>query len=130
MGVIDKIVLFVKDLIGKLTAEEKRRLALVITAGFSVILILSVVLSIKKPGGEKKEGEPEFKTVILPIPAEEIFLPDEPDFLPGVILERERRTSWTEEDAAIYWRDPLVHGEEPWREKIETVIDDFLEHVP
>jgi len=130
MGVIDKIVLFVKDLIGKLTDEEKRRLVLFATAGFCVILIITVVLSVKKSGGEKESDVPEKTGIQIPIAAEEIFLPDEPDFIPGVILGRQQRSSWTEEDAAIFWRDPLVHGEEPWREKIETVIDDFLEHVP
>lgn len=69
-------------------------------------------------------------TIFYPIPAEELFLPDEPDFLPEVILERERRSSWTEQDVSEYWQDPLKFGEEQWREKIEAAIDVFLERVP
>jgi hypothetical protein len=65
-----------------------------------------------------------------PIPPEELFLPGEPDFLPGVMLERERRRSWTAEDAEPHWQDPLKSGEEPWRERVEAVIDELLEHVP
>jgi len=75
-----------------------------------------------------KEGER--LRFISPIPPEELFLPDEPDYLPGVILGREQRSSWTEEDAAEYWQDPLRHGEEQWRVNIEAAIDEFLERVP
>ncbi|MCL2179637.1 MAG: hypothetical protein FWB83_00770 [Treponema sp.] len=64
------------------------------------------------------------------ISPDEIFIPDEPDYLPGVLLERNRRSVWTEEDASVFWQDPLVNGEEPWREKIEAVIDEFLERIP
>jgi hypothetical protein len=64
------------------------------------------------------------------VPPEDIFLPDEPDFIPGVLLGREKRTSWTDQDAVIFWQDPLKEGEERWREKIETAIDEFLERVP
>jgi hypothetical protein len=65
-----------------------------------------------------------------PIPPEELFLPDEPDFLPGVIPERERRSLWTAEDAEPYWYNPLERGKEEWRNRIRTVLDEFLEHVP
>jgi hypothetical protein len=65
-----------------------------------------------------------------PIPPEELFLPDEPDFLPGVIPERERRDLWTAEDAEPYWYNPLERGEEVWRNRIRTVLDEFLEHIP
>jgi hypothetical protein len=65
-----------------------------------------------------------------PIPPEELFLPEEPDFLPGVILEREQRDAWTAEDAEPYWYNPLEQGEEEWRERVEQVIDGLLERVP
>ena len=87
-------------------------------------------MSISKSVREDIPFEPEKLRFFHAIPAEELFLPDEPDFLPGVLLERERRTSWTEQDAAEYWQDPLRSGEEQWREAIETAIDEFLERVP
>jgi hypothetical protein len=65
-----------------------------------------------------------------PVPPEELFLPAEPDFLPGVMLEREQRQSWTREDAEPYWQNPLKNGEEPWRDQVEAVIDELLERVP
>ena len=64
------------------------------------------------------------------IPPEELFLPAEPDFIPGVMLERERRTTWTAQDAAPYWQDPLKDGEEPWRQNIEKAIDELMERIP
>jgi hypothetical protein len=66
----------------------------------------------------------------VPIPPEDLFLPEEPDFLPPVILERERREAWTEEDAEPFWYNPLEDGEEEWRELVEKLIDDLLERVP
>ena len=64
------------------------------------------------------------------MPPEELFLPEEPDFIPGILLERERRSSWTVEDAAPYWQDPLKNGEEPWRQYIEKAVDELMERVP
>ena len=63
------------------------------------------------------------------IPPEELFLPEEPDFVPGILLSREQKTSWTAEDAEAYWQDPLIYGEEPWREQIEKTIDEIMERV-
>ncbi|MDR1636531.1 MAG: hypothetical protein LBR93_04265 [Treponema sp.] len=65
-----------------------------------------------------------------PIPPEELFLPDEPDFLPGVIPQREARKVWTAEDAEPYWYNPLERGGEEWRNRIRAALDEFLEHVP
>jgi len=64
------------------------------------------------------------------IPPEELFLPDEPDFVPGVMLGRERRAEWTAEDAEPWWQNPLVVGEERWRAEIERMVDEIMESVP
>jgi hypothetical protein len=64
------------------------------------------------------------------IPPEELFLPEEPDFVPGILLERERRTSWTAADAEPHWQDPLRNGEEQWRDQAEAIIDELMERVP
>ncbi|MDR0302418.1 MAG: hypothetical protein LBI04_08940 [Treponema sp.] len=130
MGFIEKIVRFFQDKFTNLTDEQKRRIVLICTAIFAAALILSVLLSLKKP---EKNMQPDDQNRInfqIAIPPDEIFLPDEPDFVPGVIPEREQRTVWTEQDALEYWQDPLKEGEEQWREKIETEIDKFLERVP
>jgi hypothetical protein len=66
----------------------------------------------------------------LSIPQEDFFLPDEPDFLPEVLLEREPRSEWTPDDALPFWKDPLHEDPEKWRGRIEMVIDELLEGVP
>jgi hypothetical protein len=130
MGFIEKIIRFIKDGFKNLTDEKKRQVVLICTAVFTAILVLSVLLSLKWPEKKERPDDQNSLNFQIPIPPDEIFLPEEPDFVPGVILERERRTEWTEQDALEYWRDPLREGEEQWREKIETEIDKYLERVP
>ena len=130
MEKFNQIIQFVQEWFKRMPAEQKRLLALVCTVIFSGLLTYSVIMSLRGPGEEKIPSEPEGININSPIPPEELFLPDEPDYLPGVLLEREQRTSWTTEDASSYWQDPLKFGEEQWREKIEAAIDEFLERVP
>jgi hypothetical protein len=82
----------------------------------------------------KSDGQEVSVTVRTPtgifIPTDEMFLPDEPDFIPGVLLERERRPAWTADDAAPYWQDPLKNGEQIWRDQIEKTVDEIMESVP
>jgi hypothetical protein len=66
----------------------------------------------------------------LAVPPEDLFLPGEPDFLPEVLLEKERQSTWTAEDAKPFWKDPLQDNPELWRERMETVIDRLMERVP
>ena len=129
MGFGEKIISPVKDWFQKQTAEQKRRLILLCTAAFSLLLTLSVIISL---AGNKKEvpAEPSRQQVIPPIPAGELFIPDEPDFIPQILPGREKRSMWTEENAEEFWQDPLKHGEDKWRENIETAIDQFLERIP
>jgi len=126
---LGKIIQAIKDWFLALTAEQKRQLALICTGVFSLFLTLAVLISLFT-GEKEKPVEIEKTTIISPIPAGELLLPDEPDFIPGLLLERDRRTSWTEEDTEPYWQDPLRQGEEQWRENIENEIDKILERVP
>jgi hypothetical protein len=130
MGFIEKIIRFIQDGFKKLTNDRKRQVILICTVVFAALLTLSVLLSLKLPEKKEKAKDQNDLNFNIPIPPEEIFLPEEPDFVPGVILDRERRTEWTENDAQEYWRDPLKEGEEQWREKIESEIDKYLERVP
>ncbi len=130
MGFIEKIIRFIQDGFKKLTNDRKRQIVLICTVVFAALLTISVLLSLKLPEKKEKAKDQNDLNYKIPIPSEEIFLPEEPDFVPGVILDRERRTEWTENDAREYWRDPLKEGEEQWREKIEIEIDKYLERVP
>jgi hypothetical protein len=66
----------------------------------------------------------------LPLPPEELFLPDEPDFLPEVLLERPPRESWTAEEALPFWTDPEEKYSARWRDRAKAVIDELMERVP
>jgi hypothetical protein len=66
----------------------------------------------------------------LRIPPEELFFPDEPDFLPPIMTERQPRESWTAEDALPFWTDPGEKDSARWRERIRSVIDELMERVP
>ncbi|MDR1240033.1 MAG: hypothetical protein LBK27_07955 [Treponema sp.] len=113
-----------------------KRKWLLIGLGAAVVLLFFSLAAIfaavnRNPGaGPLPAGELTGPVQDNRIPPEELFLPDEPDFIPGVLLERERRETWTAGDAAPYWQDPLKNGEEPWREQAELIIDELLERVP
>jgi hypothetical protein len=112
-----------------------RRKGVMIALGALVLALLAVVLaalfasqgsrSVPAAGDEISRA---FE--IRPIPAEELFLPGEPDFLPGVVPERERREVWTAEDAAPFWTDPMDAGPELYVESIRKAVDEMMERIP
>ena len=130
MGFFNKIITAIQDWFQKLSALQKKRLALICTGVFVFFLTLSVLISMISQREVPLPGVPGRLTVISPIPAGDLFLPDEPDYIPGILLGRDRRESWSEEDASLFWQDPLIYGEEKWREDIEAAIDEILERVP
>ena len=112
------------------------RVVLIVTAAILVIIVLLLILiavSHSKPGSKQESGlssganEPLQREMLS---SDEFFLPYEPDFIPDVLLEREPKDSWTEEDARPFWTDPLEDNEDVWRKRIESGIDSLLEHVP
>jgi hypothetical protein len=93
-----------------------------------IILVLVIHHNANLKSNSSRELINAFKP--LSIPPEDLFPPDEPDFLPDILLEREPRNPWTAEDVRPFWKDPLHEEPEPWREEIKTVIDELLEGVP
>jgi hypothetical protein len=111
----------------------QRRIILVCCgAALVVILFLLVLLLVvdHRRSAPPDTGQ-ELRNALGPrsISPEELFLPEEPEFLPDVLLNRDP-APWTAADARPFWTDPLEGGEELWLERIETVIDDLLEHIP
>jgi hypothetical protein len=113
---------------------EKRILSLAILGALVLlVLVLCITLAVsasRAPGASPGDRE----TAAVPregiIPQEELFLPGEPDFLPPVMLERERRETWTAGDAEPFWRDPLEGGKGPYIERMHREIDAIMERVP
>ncbi|MDR0444532.1 MAG: hypothetical protein LBH44_14130 [Treponema sp.] len=129
MAILEEFIRFLQDGFSKYIPEDKRRIILAGAGG--LVLILAIIALISGISGrETRTEKPDTLNIRIAIPPQELFLPEEPDFLRGVILGREQRSSWTEEDASAYWLDPLVKGEEEWRKKIEAAIDEFLERIP
>lgn len=107
-------------------------LILCLIAG-AALLIFSVTGAVMSRGRNTRTGSGQnLSEVFSPraIPIDEFFLPDEPDFLPETLLERERRESWTVEDAQPFWRDPLDEGTFDYLELMSTVIDELMERTP
>jgi len=116
---------------------EKRKPVLMISIGACAVLVLIFagipLLTRDRPDEQKPAKTPVAGNAPARqgiIPPDELFLPDEPDFIPGVMLEREQRTAWTAADTAPLWQDPLKNGEEPWRNRVEKTIDEIMESVP
>jgi hypothetical protein len=113
---------------------EKRKPVLMVSIGACAVLVLVLagipLLTRDKPDERKPAAAGNAPARQGIIPSDDLFLPDEPDFVPGVMLEREQRTVWTDADAASLWQDPLKNGEEPWRNRVEKTIDEIMESVP
>jgi len=119
-----------EGLLAKLPTD--RRIILTLAIGVPIILLLfitGITLSIKDKTA-KPVPPPASNVITRRIPAEDLFLPAEPDFVPNVMLDRERRTQWTADDAMPWWQDPLKDGEQEWRDQIEKTVDEIMENVP
>jgi hypothetical protein len=115
--------------------ETKRRLVVICLGGFlgTILLCLIAVLLVAGLAGDEKTGAAQsLESAFGPmaIPQEELFLPGEPEFLPELLLERERRETWTADDGRPYWSDPREDADPLWRERVRTEIDALLENVP
>ena len=117
-------------LLDKIPLDRRTFLALVIGIPVILGLFITGALLMSKDKSVKPVALPASNAVSRRIPAEDLFLPDEPDFVPGVILEREKRTQWTADDAMPWWQDPLKDGEQEWRDLIEKTVDEIMENVP
>jgi len=89
-----------------------------------VVLILLVLPANRLPRESDAALLESFKPEM--IPPKELFLPEEPDFLPLVLLGRTRRTVWTAQDAQAYW----IELDSVTQDQISPVIDAMLEAVP
>jgi hypothetical protein len=119
---------FPKDPINKLLERfprEKRKILLIGAGGMTaLLLVLLIALAAGRPKGATKTRA-EARLSIAP---EEFFYPEEPDFLPEFLLERESRRFWSIEDIRQYWKVP--GDSQWWREEIKSIMDKLMESVP
>ncbi|MDR3114622.1 MAG: hypothetical protein LBU25_03780 [Treponema sp.] len=120
--------------ISMMDAWQTRRNLLLLLGGlvFLLICLMGILISMHHnaqiPSNFSRTLSNDFKP--LSIAPEDLFLPEEPDFLPEVLLNQEPRNPWTLEDVRPFWTDPLQDDPELWRERIKATIDTFLEGVP
>ena len=124
---VEKILSLSDKLLDKIP-EEKRRFFLLILGGLiflAICLTIAVLaMSLRSPSGSSA------RTTGLSIPSEELFYPDEPEFLPSLILEQEPHRPWTSEDLELLWQDPKTGNEDVWRETVRSVVDKFMDGIP
>ena len=113
--------------IRSMAMADKKRAALFI-AGGAFLLILVITALALNARGPREGGAPADMRAAHVIPSEELFIPDEPDFLPPFLLEREPRHFWSVEDIRPYWRSP--GNPEFWHGVIRSAVDELMENVP
>jgi hypothetical protein len=116
-------------------ASNKKNLMLICgcAAGILLLLLLLVIsLGMNHNRDEMKNVSEKVNQLLAPqaIKPEELFLPDEPDFIPEVMLNREPRDVWTNEDAEQFWVDPLQENSDVWKNRIIKAVDDIMENIP
>jgi hypothetical protein len=100
-------------------------------AALVLVIPLIVIVTVKIISATPdKETATEYVFKPGPVAVEDIFIPEEPDFLPPALLEQERKNVWTEEDASKFWTDPEEFPNEFWRDRISDSIDRLLEPLP
>lgn len=107
--------------------------AIGIAAGLGIIIVLLIALAIVRrlpPRAVKSSVTLEESFAPRALSPADLFMPPEPDFVPEVLLEREPRDGWSEEDARPFWTDPMEENPEKWRRLIQSGVDEILERVP
>jgi hypothetical protein len=111
--------------------KQRKILIIIFSTLIGLLLLLLLLLLITRRTESASEKPVQHLTVSPPaaIPPEEIFLPEEPDFLPKILLEQEPHT-WNEEDARPFWTNPLENNAAQWRNDMKTTVDRIMERVP
>ena len=126
-NIIEEILLFTDRILEKIP-EDKRRFFIIILGGLIFLVICLTVITLAS--GSRVSVSSRAMTTGQGIPAEELFYPEEPDFLPPLLLERYPQEIMTAEILEDYWQDPKTGNEEEWREVVNTVINRLMEGVP
>jgi hypothetical protein len=116
--------------------QTRRKAIMLGLGGAALVLILGFVTAAlawnqgRSANAGVSAGELTESFNPLPIAPEDLFLPEEPDALPEFIPARPRRETWTVDDAAEYWTDPLAGKEALWRDRFGAAATELLEAVP
>jgi hypothetical protein len=115
----------------KLWAKKIARTLVICFAAAALVVPLITIITVKTVSNiqsKKTTADIVFKPDI--IAGEDMFIPDEPDFLPPVMLEQEQKQVWTSADASEFWTGASKFPAEFWRSRISASIDRLLEPLP
>jgi hypothetical protein len=115
--------------------SNKKILILIIGCAAGIVLLISLLVISVRMNHNRNETQrilQEENQIFEPkaIKQADLFLPEEPDFIPEIILDREPRSVWTDEDAALFWNDPLNENSDAWKNRIFKAVDDMMETIP
>ncbi|MCL2833433.1 MAG: hypothetical protein FWD78_09715 [Treponema sp.] len=103
----------------------KSRVLILVLGGLVLLAIcltlISIIVHVKKPDTTTVSAS-------AGIPVDELFYPDEPDFLPDLLVDKPNN-NWTADDIRPYWQDPGLNNETQWREIAGNAIDKLMEGV-
>ena len=125
MDMQDKISSLADKIREKIPAEKRR----IIIAALGGIIFIAICMTFYSIIMIRKSPVPQSMTGVHGIPADELFYPAEPDYLPDLLLEREIRNPWTPDDITDFWNDPAQGREALWRETAKKAIDQLMEGV-
>jgi hypothetical protein len=126
-NLIDRFLALLDKLLDRIP-ENIRRIVIYSLGGLVFLCIILTIIALA--GSGKRSGNSQAAITTSGIPADELFYPAEPDFLPPLLFERQPSQPWTEEELRAFWTDPGPGYEDKWRETAEMVIDKILEGVP
>jgi hypothetical protein len=98
-----------------------------------VLVVAGVMLILTRSGRaprRTRDSEDIAELFRMEIPPEDLFLGDEPDFLPDMLPEREQRGEWTGDDVRPYWTNPGDEGVKVYEDMMGAVVDGIMERVP
>jgi hypothetical protein len=127
-------ILSMKWAVGLSIIDELRKYRKILMLAVGVIVFLSltlVVISLINAESAKKLQSPipVENSRLISIPLEDIFLPDEPDFLPNAILKKQPK-KWDAQDARPFWTNPLENDSFQWQDNIKNTVDKIMEKTP
>jgi len=107
-------------------APERRQ---IIFFGLCSLLVVSIVIAAIIIALNPRQPSPAAANIPPGgIPPEELFIPDEPDFIPDFLLDREPRHFWSVDDIRPFWRSP--GNPAIWQDMIHSAVDELMESVP
>jgi hypothetical protein len=110
-----------------------RKIVPFLIAALVIVLVVPIVMLFfaNRQKTEEAATQAQKRTMFtgLSIPKEDLYLPDEPDYLPPAVI-RERERSWSPEKAGEWWTNPANIGDDRMIERVRDDVNAILDKVP